>query len=155
MDFKTIISEILEKGWTQREIAIAVNSVQAHISCLLSGKRKTPGWTLGDALLRLHAEVCGARQARGRGVSLHKPDLHVRLSPEQHKLLFFLATLADRDLSDMAVEILEEGIVGRFHTATMTDERMARLMTGIRGDSWRLGGNDMTRLEKTTHKELS
>jgi transcriptional regulator with XRE-family HTH domain len=62
MNFKIIISNLMESGLTQHEIAAAAGSSQAHISCLLSGRRKQPNWALGDALLRLHAEVCARRK---------------------------------------------------------------------------------------------
>ncbi|MDR1647874.1 MAG: hypothetical protein LBR88_07565 [Zoogloeaceae bacterium] len=64
MNFKNIVSEIVASDMTQREIAAAVDTTQAHVSCLLSGKRKQPNWRLGDALLRLHRERCGTSKRR-------------------------------------------------------------------------------------------
>jgi transcriptional regulator with XRE-family HTH domain len=59
MNFKSIISDLVAQGMSQRQIADACGTSQCHISCLLSGRRKAPNWFLGDALLRLHAERCG------------------------------------------------------------------------------------------------
>jgi len=58
--WKKIITELMESGLTQAQIAAAVDAVQGHISGLLHGKCKTPNWQLGDRLLRLHAERCGS-----------------------------------------------------------------------------------------------
>lgn len=51
-----IIQDLIDSGMTQVQIAESVNSGQSHISCLYCGSRKSPGWQLGDALLRLHKE---------------------------------------------------------------------------------------------------
>ncbi|MDR0672752.1 MAG: hypothetical protein LBF93_03615 [Zoogloeaceae bacterium] len=65
-------------------------------------------------------------------MSLDKPSVHVRLAPEQHRQLSVLAGLADRDMAEVAAEILEQGIVGRFHTVMAAADRMSRLgLTGI------------------------
>ena len=65
-------------------------------------------------------------------MSLDKPSVHVRLAPEQHRQLSVLAGLSDRDMAEVAAEILEQGIVGRFHTVRVAADRMERLgLTGI------------------------
>lgn len=58
MNWTNIISELIEAGLTQVEIASACETTQSNISDLLNGKRKKPNWELGDALLKLHGLQC-------------------------------------------------------------------------------------------------
>lgn len=58
MNWTSIIQDLLLAGMTQAEIADSCDTVQGHISDLLRGKRKQPGWSLGNKLLSLHAERC-------------------------------------------------------------------------------------------------
>lgn len=58
MNWKTIIQELNDSGFTQRDIADRCNTSQSYISTLYNGQRKSPNWHLGDQLIRLHHEVC-------------------------------------------------------------------------------------------------
>jgi hypothetical protein len=58
MNWPNIISDLMESGMTQAQIADAVDTGQSHISGLRRGDRKIPNWQLGDRLIRLHAERC-------------------------------------------------------------------------------------------------
>lgn len=59
MNWPTIIQDLLTAGMTQAEIAESCDTGQSHVSGLLRGERKQPGWALGDRLLALHRERCG------------------------------------------------------------------------------------------------
>jgi predicted transcriptional regulator len=59
MNWKTTIQDLIESGLTQNQIAEMAETGQSHISSLLRGDRKQPGWSLGDRLLSLHRERCG------------------------------------------------------------------------------------------------
>ena len=59
MNWTSIIQDLLGAGMTQVEIANCCDTGQGHISDLMRGKRRQPGWDLGNRLLSLHAERCG------------------------------------------------------------------------------------------------
>jgi transcriptional regulator with XRE-family HTH domain len=63
MDFAKCISDLRTAGWTQAAIGTAVGLSQPAIADLEAGRRKQPRWAAGDALLELHARVCGAGEA--------------------------------------------------------------------------------------------
>lgn len=64
MDWKKIIKELMNTGLTQSQIASRCNTGQSNISGLLTGKRKSPGWSLGESLLKLHKEeTSGSKEA--------------------------------------------------------------------------------------------
>lgn len=59
MNWTSIIQDLLDSGLTQAQLAELADTGQSHISGLLRGERKQPGWALGDRLLALHRERCG------------------------------------------------------------------------------------------------
>lgn len=69
-------------------------------------------------------------------MSVERKSIHVRLSPEQHQMLSVMADFHDRDLSELAVQLLEKMIVAEFHDFTIAAERYARLgLSAFNGDS--------------------
>jgi predicted transcriptional regulator len=54
MDWKKLISELVEEGLTQQKIAEACGVRQSVISELRSGKIKDPRWTYAERLRILH-----------------------------------------------------------------------------------------------------
>ena len=56
MNWPNIIQELIDSGLTQAQIAELCNTGQSHISSILRGSRKQPGWALGDRLIALHRE---------------------------------------------------------------------------------------------------
>lgn len=63
MNWKTIISDLIDAGVRQIEIANFCETSQSYVSDLLNGKSKQPNWAIGDALLRLHRDRCERRAA--------------------------------------------------------------------------------------------
>jgi CRP-like cAMP-binding protein len=63
MNWTSIIQDLLDAGMTQAQIADACDTGQSHVSGLLRGDRKQPGWSLGDRLIALHRERCGKAAA--------------------------------------------------------------------------------------------
>ena len=53
MDWKLIIKEIQDCGWTQVEIASICNCSQAAVSAILTGKRGNPSYATGQAFIAL------------------------------------------------------------------------------------------------------
>lgn len=62
MNWQKIIQDLVDAGMTQAQIAVACKTGQSHISGLLRGDRKSPNWQLGDALLKLHADLIGTEK---------------------------------------------------------------------------------------------
>ena len=63
-------------------------------------------------------------------------SIHVRLSPEAHKVLSAIGDIEDKDNAEMARLILEEVLLGRVHTLMLTARRYCGLgFSGILGDS--------------------
>ncbi len=58
MDWPKIIQSLLDTGMTQVQLAEACDTGQSHISGLLRGERKQPGWSLGNRLLKLYDDRC-------------------------------------------------------------------------------------------------
>ena len=54
----SIIKDLLDSGLTQHRIAELVGVAQTTISEMANGRIKEPGWSKGQALLKLHAEHC-------------------------------------------------------------------------------------------------
>lgn len=54
MDFHTLISELLNQDWTQKEIAAEVGCSQANIARLLKTSGAMPRWDTGQAIIDLH-----------------------------------------------------------------------------------------------------
>ena len=60
-------------------------------------------------------------------MSLENKSVHIRLSPEQHQRLSVMADFHNRDMSELAAQLLEKMIVAEFHDFTIAAERYARL----------------------------
>ncbi|HQU89222.1 MAG TPA: helix-turn-helix transcriptional regulator [Denitromonas sp.] len=60
MNWQTLFLDILAAGKTQAEIAARLGISQPTVSEYASGKLTTPSWPVGDALLKMHAEVVGS-----------------------------------------------------------------------------------------------
>ncbi len=54
MDWKSLITELQERGFTQPQIAAFCECGQATISDLANGNTKEPRHSLGESLRRLH-----------------------------------------------------------------------------------------------------
>lgn len=68
-------------------------------------------------------------------------SIHVRLSPEAHRVLATLADIEDKDAAEMLRIIAEESLLGRVHTLILAAERFKRLgLRGITGDLEGLAG---------------
>jgi len=62
-------------------------------------------------------------------------SVHVRLSPEAHKVLSAIGDIEDKDNAEMARLILEEVLLGRVHTLMLTAQRYKGLgFSGILRD---------------------
>lgn len=69
-------------------------------------------------------------------MSLDKKSVHVRLAPAQHGRLSVMADFHDRDIADLASQLLEKMIVAEYHDFRIAAERYARLgLSGRGGDS--------------------
>ena len=55
MDWKTLLSQLRERGWTQSLIADRIGGSQATVSDLNKGKTVNPSYSIGSALIALHA----------------------------------------------------------------------------------------------------
>ena len=63
MDFQKIVTEILETGMTQTELAkrCGHGTTQGHISAIYTGRRGDKvGYQLGDALVKIHRRAMRA-----------------------------------------------------------------------------------------------
>lgn len=60
MDWKELLKDLSDAGWTQARIAEQCNVGQATVSELARGITTEPRFSLGDRLKRLHAEVVPA-----------------------------------------------------------------------------------------------
>ncbi len=58
MNWPKLIQDLIDHDFTQAQIANHCNTAQSHISALLNGVRKSPNWQLGEAIRKLHEEVC-------------------------------------------------------------------------------------------------
>ena len=62
-------------------------------------------------------------------------SIHVRLSPEAHRVLSAIADLEEKDNAELARLILEEALLGRVHSLMVVAERYKRLgFSGISRD---------------------
>lgn len=62
-------------------------------------------------------------------------SIHVRLSPQAHRVLSALADMEEKDNAELARLILEEALLGRVHTLMVVADRYKRLgFSGISGD---------------------
>jgi predicted XRE-type DNA-binding protein len=54
MDWKQMLADLKQRGWTQKQIAELVGASQPSISDLASGKTVDPAHSIGKALEALH-----------------------------------------------------------------------------------------------------
>lgn len=54
-------------------------------------------------------------------------SIHVRLSPEAHRVLSALADVEEKDMAELARLLLEQDLLGRVHTLTLTLKRYKSL----------------------------
>ena len=57
MDWKSLIADIRAKGLSQIEIGRRIGRSQAWVAALVAGKYKDVGWSDGEAIRALHAEI--------------------------------------------------------------------------------------------------
>lgn len=62
MTLKKIVSDLLERGMTQVEIAAACKCAQSTVSAIYRGENKNPGFELGRTLLALHEKQSKRRK---------------------------------------------------------------------------------------------
>lgn len=62
MDWKKLISEAMNAGRTQTEIAAYCNCSQGHISDIFNGKVKDPSYSLGKSLEAFHMIAVGGQE---------------------------------------------------------------------------------------------
>ncbi len=70
MDFQKIVTEILETGMTQTELAkrCGHGTTQGHISAIYTGRRgDSVGYVLGDALVKIHRRAMRMKVGSGNG----------------------------------------------------------------------------------------
>lgn len=60
MNWQTLISEIRAHGLSQVDIGKRIGRSQAWVAAVVAGKYKDVGWTDGESLRRLHAELTAA-----------------------------------------------------------------------------------------------
>jgi transcriptional regulator with XRE-family HTH domain len=58
MDWKKLLEDLKDAGWSQSRIAERCGVAQATVSELARGVTGEPGFGFGDALRKLHTEVC-------------------------------------------------------------------------------------------------
>lgn len=69
-------------------------------------------------------------------MSCEKKSVHIRLSPDQHQRLSVMADFHDRDMAELAAQLLEKMIIAEFHDFSLAAERYARLgLSAFAGDS--------------------
>lgn len=56
-DFANLIKELGEAGVTQRLLAQEAGITPGAFSAIRNGRAKEPAWSVGDYLIRKHAEV--------------------------------------------------------------------------------------------------
>jgi len=67
MDFQKLVTDILETGMTQTELArrCGNGTTQGHISAIYTGRRGDKiGYRLGDALVKIHRRVMRTKVVR-------------------------------------------------------------------------------------------
>ena len=57
IDFANLIKELREAGVSQVELSRETGYTQASFSAIVAGRTKEPAWSVGDYLIRRHAEV--------------------------------------------------------------------------------------------------
>lgn len=69
MDWKKLLSELREVGYTQERIGEHCGVAQTTVSDLARGVTKQPSFDVGFKLISLHQQKCGAKRARSRAVA--------------------------------------------------------------------------------------
>lgn len=57
MNWKSLIADIRGAGLSQTEIGRRIGRSQAWVAALVAGKYKDVGWSDGEAIRKLHAEM--------------------------------------------------------------------------------------------------
>lgn len=63
MDWKKLVSDLVEGGLSQGEISKETGIAQPTISDLLRGKQSELRWRNGDSLIRLHSRITAENDA--------------------------------------------------------------------------------------------
>lgn len=64
MNFKDLLHQLKQLGYTQTAVAQAVGSPISTINDLANGKTETPSFDLGTALVALHAKASAPKPKR-------------------------------------------------------------------------------------------
>lgn len=65
-DFRQLVRDLLDLGWTQMQIADEIEVTQPTISRLLSGKREDPPASVALPLIELHKHQMALAKRRAR-----------------------------------------------------------------------------------------
>lgn len=57
MDFKTIISDLQQRGYTLAMIGEKIGTTRAGVAAILNNDGQQPRWKTGDNLIQLHKSV--------------------------------------------------------------------------------------------------
>lgn len=75
-------------------------------------------------------------------MSLDRKDVRVKLDPEIHAGLTVLASVGDKDIAELAEEIVVAEVLKRIHAATLIAQQAARLgLSGNGRESAGIAGN--------------
>lgn len=69
MNFKDLLHQLKDLGYTQTAVAQAVGHPISTINDLAIGKTEKPGYDLGVALVALHAKASAPKPKRGKKAS--------------------------------------------------------------------------------------
>ena len=64
MDWKKLMTEILDRPISQSAVGDRLGKSQAWVSAVLNGDYKDLKWTDGEALRKLHGELCQAQPTK-------------------------------------------------------------------------------------------
>jgi transcriptional regulator with XRE-family HTH domain len=84
MDWKRLLEQLNEAGWSQARIAERCRSSQAAVSDLQRGATKDPRFGLGSRLLALHGEVLGEGAASAQPAAADTPPPSAQAEPPAH-----------------------------------------------------------------------
>lgn len=62
MDWRTLLAEIRAAGLSQTQIAARLEKSQAWVSAASTGQYSDLRWIDGQAVIALHAQVCGTER---------------------------------------------------------------------------------------------
>jgi hypothetical protein len=63
MDFKTIISDLQQRGYTMAMIAESIGTTRANVAAILRNTDQQPRWVTGNKLIELHKRVMKRKAA--------------------------------------------------------------------------------------------